>query len=161
MRAFPGTAVDLEPRLLQEDTDSDMSDAGGDTQSVGGARRARHPRGMLRTMYRAALRAAATMSSTQCAPVSRVQGLGCRAGSWCICHKASRGIEWHDVPRCAARRRRHVQHAVRAREQGLGARVQGRLVVHLSKGEPWHRMARCTALRCAPPPPCPARGARP
>ena len=54
--------------LSQEDTDSDMSDAGGDAASVGGARRARHPHGMLRTMYRAALRAAATMSSTQCGP---------------------------------------------------------------------------------------------
>ena len=54
--------------LSQEDTDSDMSDAGGDAASAGGGRRARHPHGMLRTMYRAALRAAATMSSTQCGP---------------------------------------------------------------------------------------------
>lgn len=56
----------LRARPSQEDTDSDMSDAGGDAASAGGGRRARHPHGMLRTMYRAALRAAATMSSTQC-----------------------------------------------------------------------------------------------
>lgn len=52
----------------QESSDSDIGDAGTDPFGGGRDRWSRHPRGMLRTMYRASVRAAATMSSTQCAP---------------------------------------------------------------------------------------------
>lgn len=68
LQGWLGMAPELVPCVWQEDTDSDMSDPGNDTASAGGMRRAPHPHGMLRTMYRAALRAAATMSSSQCGP---------------------------------------------------------------------------------------------